>query len=424
MNNIINLVSSPAEPDFKRTKVEGDHSILLDDKRIPTPTFNAFRDRWLKGGSGPTIAAGSPTIIKPTLDSVVLIESSEGEEGGRAKGFLKCRIPRASHDNDSPCSLSVPTVQAPLSPESLPQPAKSSRPRLGRPPRLKSEALGEISIVIDGCFKGRYPSELAELANVIPVIEEPQDTENLVLWRRESSRINSPEMSPFALLIFDAKDIYKDIQTGETGCIDRWVQASKSLVPAAYSKINFLIVGGKGLGHKISGQVNKKFRAAVLSGCKLTPTKAAVSQWADLEQQLWISCCETGVHLRFLEKMASLCPFLVEFSKCVAWEPYAAAAQSLTFCATSNRKGGTTLTSTWHKMLEEIGRVTPEVAAAIVSHYPELTSLLTQYDRLEASFGEHLLANISTGRRALGPALSRRIYRILTSHNPSAMANL
>lgn len=418
--DIINLVSSPAAAESKQLTVEQ----LEEKNRIPTPTFNAFRTRWARLDTSRR-STTSPSTKVPATASVWLIESSEGEAGQSPAKPPKCRIPKARRASPS-------TDEGREMSPSLPLADPSHAPlRLGRPPRRRrrrgrAEALEEISMVVDTRLHERHRALFTDLATRIAIEERSLNSEHLVLWRRRRIlREDIPEVSPFALVMFEAKDVYEALQTGNEECIHAWVREAKELIPATHPYANLLILGGKGLGHKISSKVNKRFREAVLSGAKLTPTKTSLLAWADLEQQLWRSCLENDVHPRFLDRPTDLASFILEFSKCVAWEPYASTTTtSLSFCTATSRRCGDTLSSTWQKMLEEIGRVTPEIASAIVSHYPDLNSLLSQYDILEPGFGEHLLANIPTGRRVLGPALSKRIYRILTSSNPTTMANI
>jgi hypothetical protein len=325
------------------------------------------------------------------------------------------------------------------------RPARSStkRVRLGRPPSVKAEAINEICTLIDDRLFIRYMTAFTKFHSTVEAASVRLFAENAILWNRQSSiksgnrsdraslqlqtssKLQMPSATNstrFVALIFDSQDVHAHIKSGDTDVVLEFLSRHKRLIPSTYDQIYFLIIGGKTLSSRLTLEINKEFRRAVLAGTRLvlTPTKK-LPTWDELEQALWLVGLENGIRVQFLNHVDQLPDHLLEMTKCVAWEPYGHRHETVSFCAV--KRCGTTLSSTWKRMLEEIGRVTPVVSAAITASFPTMDSLLRQYSESDQTRGEMLLADIPLGgSRTIGPSLSKRIYRVLTSSNPNQTA--
>jgi hypothetical protein len=296
--------------------------------------------------------------------------------------------------------------------------------RPGTLPKNRTESLGEISILIDEKLFTRHLSCLGELQASIPTGSAKLFSENAITWTRKTSQEHRLS-TPFVVLVFDAHEVIVDIRSGDRESIKDFLHKWRQRIPLQHTKIYYLIIGGKILSGKLASEVNKQFRRCVMEGgrLQLAQSKAQVS-WIDLEQLLWIVGVEMGIHIQFIDKGEMLCSHLVEFSRNVAWEPYAHRNENANFCVISNKKCGKTLTETWKRFLEEIGRVTSITANAIVAKYPTMPLLLDKYLTLSVTEAALLLSDTQVGTKTIGPALSRRIHRILTSSESSQPASL
>lgn len=78
------------------------------------------------------------------------------------------------------------------------------------------------------------------------------------------------------------------------------------------------------------------------------------------------------------------------------------------------------LTKLWEKQLLQFAQLTTPIAKAITSEYPSPATLIDQYKHLTPEEGENLLAELHIGRlrKQVGPTISRRIYRFMTTRDP------
>lgn len=320
--------------------------------------------------------------------------------------------------------------------EQLTQACPAPKSKVHPAPRTKSEALQQITLVVDDRAMLAYEKPFAVVQETLPISSIRLDLENLVVWRRSrstsemgktqgaSGREPLPALERFALLLFEAEKVYSELQNGGKEGIREFLSRWRQPV-AHLCEVHFLIIGSKHLVTKLSSTLNKKFQECLLAGerLRLTPTKH-LPPWGELEQSVWLAGLEMNIHVQFLEKVDQLPAHVQEMTRCVAWEPYAHAHDDANFCVSSVRRSGSSLSDTWRKMLEEIGRVTPAISEAITGSYPTMNLLLAQYNALLPEEGERLLAKVPLGKRAIGPALSKRIYRVLTSTDGEQLANL
>ncbi|XP_066473710.1 crossover junction endonuclease EME1 [Tiliqua scincoides] len=156
----------------------------------------------------------------------------------------------------------------------------------------------------------------------------------------------------------------------------------------------------------------------------------------DVEEALVALQLYTGIQIRILESWKELGDFASMFTKAVAEAPFKRERDkaSFSFCLegdwTSGMKvdhSGKGLLQVWKKQIQQLNRVSLEMATAIVAKYPS-PQLLVQAYSTQSSEQEryNLLAEIPVRRgdgvtattRRVGPELSKRVYLQMTSHNP------
>uniref|UniRef100_A0A8C1ZCV2 Essential meiotic structure-specific endonuclease 1 n=1 Tax=Cyprinus carpio TaxID=7962 RepID=A0A8C1ZCV2_CYPCA len=148
---------------------------------------------------------------------------------------------------------------------------------------------------------------------------------------------------------------------------------------------------------------------------------------------------QTGVQVRFLSTWKDFTDYITMSTKAVAEAPFKRERDKtgFTFCLESEWAGGQKVDRTgngllqvWKRQIQQLNRVSPDMASAILSAYPSPRLLAQAYARCKS---EHekvgLLADIlirrgegvtSTTRR-VGPELSKRVFLLMMScdaHQP------
>ncbi|XP_059386842.1 crossover junction endonuclease EME1 [Carassius carassius] len=148
---------------------------------------------------------------------------------------------------------------------------------------------------------------------------------------------------------------------------------------------------------------------------------------------------QTGVQVRFLSTWKDFTDYITMSTKAVAEAPFKREREKtgFTFCLESEWAGGQKVDRTgngllqvWKRQIQQLNRVSPDMASAILSAYPSPRLLTQAYARCKS---EHekvgLLADIlirrgegvtSTTRR-VGPELSKRLFLLMMScdaHQP------
>ncbi|XP_013972112.1 crossover junction endonuclease EME1 isoform X1 [Canis lupus familiaris] len=156
----------------------------------------------------------------------------------------------------------------------------------------------------------------------------------------------------------------------------------------------------------------------------------------DVEEALVDLQLYTQAQARIVQSWKELANFACAFTKAVAEAPFKKFRDqtSFSFCLESDWAGGAKvdragrgLALVWRRQIQQLNRVSLEMASAIVDTYPSPQLLVQAYRRcLLEQERQNLLADIQVRRgegvtstcRRIGPELSRRIYLQMTTLQP------
>lgn len=144
----------------------------------------------------------------------------------------------------------------------------------------------------------------------------------------------------------------------------------------------------------------------------------------------------TNAQVRIVQNWKELADLACAFTKAVAEAPFKKLRDEsgFSFCLESDWAGGVKvdrsgrgLALVWRRQIQQLNRVSLEMASAIVDAYPSPQLLLQAYQRCcSVQERQNLLADIQVRRgegvtstsRRVGPELSRRIYLQMTTLQP------
>ncbi|KAJ6640416.1 hypothetical protein lerEdw1_013764 [Lerista edwardsae] len=156
----------------------------------------------------------------------------------------------------------------------------------------------------------------------------------------------------------------------------------------------------------------------------------------DVEEALVALQLHTGTQIRVLESWKELGDFASMFTKAVAEAPFKRERDkaSFSFCLEGDwisgmkvDHSGKGLLQVWKRQIQQLNRVSLEMANAIVAKYPSPQLLVQAYGTHSSEQERYnLLAEIPVRRgdgvtattRRIGPELSKRVYLLMTAHNP------
>ncbi|XP_007176501.1 crossover junction endonuclease EME1 isoform X1 [Balaenoptera acutorostrata] len=163
---------------------------------------------------------------------------------------------------------------------------------------------------------------------------------------------------------------------------------------------------------------------------------AAVVTRVDTEEALVDLQLHTEAQARIVQSWKELADLACTFTKAVAEAPFKKLRDqaSFSFCLESDWAGGAKvdrsgrgLAVVWRRQIQQLNRVSLEMASAVVDAYPSPQLLIQAYKRcFSEQERQNLLADIQVRRgegvtatsRRLGPELSRRIYLQMTALQP------
>lgn len=156
----------------------------------------------------------------------------------------------------------------------------------------------------------------------------------------------------------------------------------------------------------------------------------------DMEEALVDLQLHTEAQVRMVQSWKELADFACAFTKAVAEAPFKKLRDqtSFSFCLEKDWAGGTRvdpagrgLALVWRRQIQQLNRVSLEMASAVVDAYPSPQLLVQAYQRcFSEQECQNLLADIQVRRgegvtatsRRVGPELSRRIYLQMTTLQP------
>lgn len=165
------------------------------------------------------------------------------------------------------------------------------------------------------------------------------------------------------------------------------------------------------------------------------PESSTVSR-VDMEEALVGLQLHTEAQIRVVQSWKELADFTCSVTKAVAEAPFKKLRDetNFSFCLESGwargvkvDRAGRGLALVWRRQIQQLNRVSQDMASAIVDAYPSPQLLVQAYRRCDSEQKrQHLLADIQVRRgvgvtatsRRVGPDLSRRVYLQMTALQP------
>ncbi|XP_051543384.1 probable crossover junction endonuclease EME2 isoform X2 [Myxocyprinus asiaticus] len=155
-------------------------------------------------------------------------------------------------------------------------------------------------------------------------------------------------------------------------------------------------------------------------------------QHLDIEEFLVHLQLYWNVAVHFLFGWQEVTDHVIAFTKALSKRPYKVLCgdPELGFCMDGSWSGGVRvdrdgcgLAQVWTRQIQQLNRVSPAMAKAMTGTYRSPSILLQAYEELESMDDQRkLLADLTVvggaNERRVGPELSCRIHRLLTSQNP------
>ncbi|XP_030631024.1 crossover junction endonuclease EME1 [Chanos chanos] len=156
----------------------------------------------------------------------------------------------------------------------------------------------------------------------------------------------------------------------------------------------------------------------------------------ELEEALVDLQLQTGVQVRFLSTWKDFSDYVAMSTKAVAEAPFKREREKtgFGFCVESEWAGGHRversgkgLVQVWKRQMQQLNRVSPDMATAIVSNYPSPQALVQAYawcksEREKISLLADVLIRrgegVTSTTRRVGPELSKRLFLLMTSSDP------
>ncbi|KAK5851449.1 hypothetical protein PBY51_002243 [Eleginops maclovinus] len=156
----------------------------------------------------------------------------------------------------------------------------------------------------------------------------------------------------------------------------------------------------------------------------------------DLEEALVHLQLHTGVSVRFLSTWKDFSDHITMTTKAVAESPFKREREQTGFSfylesewAGGQRvdKAGKGLLQVWRRQIQQLNRVSPDMASALLAAYPSPQLLHKAYsqcqsERERVSFLSELLIRrgegVTSTTRRVGPELSKRLFLLMTSWDP------
>ncbi|XP_060884303.1 probable crossover junction endonuclease EME2 [Labrus mixtus] len=152
----------------------------------------------------------------------------------------------------------------------------------------------------------------------------------------------------------------------------------------------------------------------------------------DVEEVLVYLQLYKNISVVFLDGWQEVTDHVCAVTKALSKRPFKLLSEraELPFCVDGSwasgvrvERDGSGLTQVWCKQIQQLNRVSPAVASAVTAAYPSPPLLLQAYQSLESEEDRKgllagVLANSGGKERRVGPDISARVYRCITTTNP------
>ncbi|KAJ8246437.1 hypothetical protein GJAV_G00267730 [Gymnothorax javanicus] len=156
----------------------------------------------------------------------------------------------------------------------------------------------------------------------------------------------------------------------------------------------------------------------------------------ELEEALVDLQLHTGVQVCFMPSWKEFCDYITMSTKAVAEAPFKREREKtgFSFCLESEWAGGSRvdragkgLLQVWKRQVQQLNRVSPDMASAILAAYPSPRLLAQAYRRCTTEREKLALLSdvlirrgegVTSTTRRVGPELSKRLYLLMTSSDP------
>ncbi|KAM8813644.1 crossover junction endonuclease EME1 [Rhynchonycteris naso] len=352
-----------------------------------------------------------------------------------------------------PWGQASPKESALTQPQRKKKAAPVSRPKAQRP----EECFKELVVALDPVLlqTGGGGQLLAALQSMeCRCVVEAQAVERSISWRRRALWQDEEEgwmEEPMVLVLLLAEELVfmiHNFKQGGLGSTEKGKETLRSFVTDITAKtsgkaLSLVIVDQEkcfsaphplrgreqGVAHREQTKEKRKPSPAE------TNTGPMVSR-VDMEQALVDLQLHTCARAQVVQSWKELADLACAFTKAVAEAPFKKlrGQTAFSFCLESDWAGGVKvdragrgLAQVWRRQIQQLNRVSLEMASAVVAAYPSPQLLVQAYRRcFSEQERQNLLADIQVRRgegvtatsRRVGPELSRRIYLQMTSLQP------
>ncbi|XP_056325787.1 crossover junction endonuclease EME1 [Danio aesculapii] len=289
---------------------------------------------------------------------------------------------------------------------------------------------------------------------------EKQSLPRSVTWARRSPCPQSGEMKSFpeshTVIQVPVDDFVTMINSyckrqsssvlTDTGIsLTAWIQGLMSRNPGR--TLSLVVIDIEKYFRSQNSKCQKKYREAVLGeeknvglqgGQKKRRKKDDINQLPEVsrvqvEEALVDLQLQTGVQVRFLSTWKDFTDYITMSTKAVAEAPFKREREKtgFTFCLESEWAGGQKVDRTgngllqvWRRQIQQLNRVSLDMASAILSAYPSPRLLAQAYTRCRSEKEKVALLSdllirrgegVTSTTRRVGPELSKRVYLMMTS---------
>ncbi|XP_004707115.1 crossover junction endonuclease EME1 isoform X1 [Echinops telfairi] len=385
----------------------------------------------------------SLTITRTHAEDPLPQKRAKHSQKARGRGWLGCR------QRQGPVSQKESTLGPP-----------EGKKKAGPVSRRPEESLKQLAAVLDPVLLQMEGG--GQLLGALQSMEcrcviEAQAVPRSLTWRRAAglSEDGKEEWAeePTVLVLLLAEMVASLINNGKQGSLggtDRGTETLQSVITDITRR-----TVGKALSLVIMDQENSfsapnpprrgkqsrrsrdQAKPKQQRGAEASPGPRPPVTRVDLEEALVELQLHTEAQVRVLQSWGALADFACAFTKAVAEAPFKKLRDQtgFSFCLESDWAGGVKVDSSgrglaqvWRRQIQQLNRVSLEMASAIVNAFPSPRLLAQAYRRcLSEQERQNLLADIQVRRgvgvtstsRRVGPELSRRIYLQMTSLQPS-----